>query len=264
MLPVTTLPLITLDRATVYRGDRAVLRNFSLAIRVGEHTAILGPNGAGKSTLIKLLACELPPYYRTGPPARYLFGQETWNLFELRRHLGIVSFDLQEAYDETNTTLFDVIASGCTGSIGVNERLTKDQRFRVRELLHDFAITHLANRTAATVSTGELRRALLARALVHRPAVLLLDEPTTGLDPAAARQFRQTIARLHRQTTLIIVTHHVEDIVTPIDRIVFMRDGRVLADDTKERLLTTRGMRQIFGVSLPIKRTRDGRYFLTA
>jgi len=178
-------PLIEIERATVYRGDTCVFTDFSLALQEGEHVAILGPNGSGKSSFLKLLAGEVHPVPNDATRIR-LFGEAQWNVWDVRKRLGMVSHDLQHQYMDRVTGL-KVILSGFYASIGIygNQGFSYAQLARADDMLEEMGAGLLKDRRFGEMSTGEQRRCLLGRALVHEPAALVLDEPTSGLDLTA-------------------------------------------------------------------------------
>ena len=231
-------PLLEIDNASVMQGDRRILDGLSLRIRAGEHAAILGPNGSGKSTLVKLIARQLYPLARDGGEHTVrIFGRDRWNITELRSLLGIVSPALQHDFTtDTPLEVVDAVISGFFAARGLARHhvVTGAMRTRASEALELAGATHLVGREMASLSTGEARRVLIARALVHRPRALLLDEPCAGLDLASRRRFLESLRGLAQgQTTLLLVTHHVEEIVPEIDRVILLRDGQILQDGPK-------------------------------
>ena len=254
--------LLQMDGVSVVRGGRPLLDDVSLKVRRGQHTAILGANGSGKSTLVRLIARQLYPTPnadgRTGQVR--IFGKDLWDVFELRRRLGIVSPALQSdlAGDEP-LEAFDAVISGFFASRGLWRReATLEMRRDTEAALARMGADHLAGRSLATLSTGEARRVLIARALVHRPEALLLDEPCGGLDPAARRDFLQDLRAVARSgVTLILVTHHVEEILPEIDRLVMLRQGQVLHDGPRAALLTDAALTDLFGRPMTVERRGD-------
>ena len=251
-------PLIDLRDAEVVRDGRTILHVDSLVFREGEHVAVLGPNGAGKSTLIGLITRDVLPIARVKPPV-LLRGRAHWDLFEARQVFGVVSDALQADY-RGRVTVADVVLSGLFGSVGLYRRdeVTPPMAERARELLDFLDISHLADRTMRTLSTGEARRALIGRALVHDPALLVLDEPTHGLDPAGTHHFLGTLRKIASAgCALVIVTHHVSDIVPEVSRVVMLGDGRVLRDGAKRDLLTDEALGELYRIPVHVEE-RDG------
>ena len=242
-------PLLELENVTVIRGERAALKNLSLRIDAGEHVCILGPNGCGKSTLIKTITRECYPLAREGSVMRIL-GRERWDIFELRGHLGIVSPDLL-ASCTTDSTGRDVVLSGFFSSTRIfPHHHPEAEHLRCADaVLARLGIAYLADRPLLQMSSGEAKRTLIARALVHKPDTLLFDEPSNALDIAAQFHLRETMRDLAQSgLAILLVTHHVSEIIPEIDRVILLRDGRILADGLKSDVLTETNLRELFGV----------------
>lgn len=253
---------LSMSKVNVARGEAVVLHDVSLEIGMGEHVAILGPNGCGKSTLIKTLTCECYPIAQPGTSVR-LFGRERWDISQLRQRLGVVSADLPG--ERTPVTLGrDVVASGffSASTLWPNLHVTEEMRERAAEAMALMQAERLAEKFVGQMSAGEQRRIMIARALVHRPRMLLLDEPSNALDLAAQRELREALRQVARQGTgILMVTHHLADILPEIDRVILMKDGRIFADGNKEKLVTREVLSELFGVSLELT-LRQG-YFHT-
>jgi iron complex transport system ATP-binding protein len=260
-------PVLELHEATLYRGGARVLDRLTLTIRRGEHTAILGPNGAGKSSLIRMLMLEdRPRAAANGIPPLRLFGRALWDLTELRTRLGIVTGDLDAGFglgtSAGRVCGLDAAISGLLGSHGVfsHHDVTDAMRERGREALARVEVPHLAAKPLNEMSSGERRRVLIARALVTRPDALLLDEPTAALDFVARQQFMETVRRLaHEGTTIILVTHHVDEIIPETRRVVLLRAGRIAFDGTPEEALTAARLEEVFGAPMTV--ARNGGYY---
>ncbi len=257
-------PVIELRDAVVERKGRRLLEVGHLALSEGEHVAVLGPNGAGKSTLVRILARDVRPLaHENGSPAVLLRGEERWDIFEARKLLGIVSGDLQEVF-ERPVTVLDTILSGFFGSVGIHQhhRVTDEMMAKTRELAGLLGVARLTGRLMDSLSTGEARRALIARALVHDPAILVLDEPCDGLDPGATFLFLGTLRSLVADgRTIVMVTHHIDDILPEVERVVMLKDGRVLRDGSKTALLTAEALSTLYGIPANVD-SRDGWYRL--
>jgi iron complex transport system ATP-binding protein len=255
-------PLLALNHVTVMRGDRPALQDISLQIGASEHVCILGPNGCGKSTLIKTITRDCYPLATEGSSISIL-GKERWNIFELRSLLGIVSPDLLAACT-TDSTGRDVVLSGFFSSTRIfpHHEPNPDLLARTNAALDRLGISHLAGRSVANMSSGEAKRTLIARALVHDPQTLLFDEPSNALDIAAQMQLRETMRELAQSGLgILLVTHHVSEIIPEIERVVLLRDGKIVADGPKEKLLTAPTLTDLFDTKVQIGQ-HDGYYHL--
>lgn len=255
-------PLLELEQVSVMRGERLVLDDFSLRLERGQHTAILGPNGCGKSTLIKMLTRELYPLYREGTRVRIL-GRDRWHVNDLRLMLGIVTNDLIQQCTREYTT-HEIVLGGFHSAVGIQtyHEITGAMEARADAVMERLEIAHLRDRPLEELSSGEARRAVIGRALVHDPAVLVFDEPTNSLDLAAMHDLRETMRTLAQSgITLVIVTHHLPDLVPEVERVLLMKEGRVVMDGPKRDVLTAEHLSALFGRSLELLE-RDGYYNL--
>lgn len=255
-------PLVEIRNATIWRGSTCVFKDLDLVIEQHEHIAIVGPNGSGKTTLLKAINRELYPVAKADMVFRIL-GRDRWNVWELRQHVGVVSQDLQQRYTPTMTAL-EVVVSGFHSSIGVHgilaERVTKDQLDAAQATLNELGVGSLAATPLRSMSTGQQRRCILARALVHQPRTLILDEPTAGLDFAASFDYLGRIRRLSAAgCNIVIVTHHLNEIPAEVTRVVLLQEGRVIADGPKEAVLTQKMLSEAYGVSIRVAEI-DGYY----
>lgn len=253
---------LELRNVNVARGDRVVLHDVNLNIRAGEHVAILGPNGCGKSTLIFTITCQIYPMVQPGMHVR-IFGRDRWDLTLLRKHFGVVGAGLVgELPGERTavTTGLDAVVAGffSASTLWPNLHVTEEMRERAREALGRMEALHLAEQLVGEMSAGEKRRIIIARSLVHRPRQLLLDEPSNALDLAAQRDLRETLRRLAQEGTgLVLVTHHLGDILPEIERVILMRGGRIVGDGPREELLTETKLSELFGASVRIGRDEE-------
>ena len=250
---------LDLRHVSVARGERVVLKNLNLQIKTGEHVAILGPNGCGKSTLIMTINGQIYPLVEPGMQVR-IFGRERWDLTELRKHFGVVGTDLPGERTAVTTGLDAVIAGFFSASsIWPNLTITDTMRQRATEALERVDGMRLAAQPVGTMSAGEKRRILIARALVHRPSQLLLDEPSNALDLAAQRGLRNQLRQLAQEGTgLVMVTHLMGDILPEIKRIIFLRNGEIAADGPREELLTEKCLSELFGT--PVHLGHEGEW----
>jgi iron complex transport system ATP-binding protein len=245
--------IIEIDNVTAYRGSSRVFDGLSLDIARGCHTAILGPNGAGKSTLLKLLSREIYPVSRAGSSIR-LLGQERWNVFDLRAHLGIVSHDLQHEYLGYIRGL-SVVLSGLYSSMDTwdHQQFSAADRERAEAIMAMLGVAALHDRAFGAMSTGEQRRFLLGRALINDPDTLLLDEPTSGLDLKACFQYLELVRHLMQAgKTVILVTHHIHEIPPEISRVVLLKQGSIVADGDKSTVLTSEQLSRLFDTPIEL------------
>jgi len=250
--------IVDIQHAEVYRGDQQVFADLTLQIDAGVDTAILGPNAAGKSTLLKLLSLDIHPVLRNNGFLR-LFGRDTWNVWELRRHLGVVSHDLQHRYLDAAHGI-NVILSGYYASVDTYEHhgFGYGELVRATHIMEDMGILHLQDRAFGDMSTGEQRRFLLGRALIHDPEALVLDEPTSGLDLRACFHYLEIVRGLmSKGKTLILVTHHIHEIPPEVTRVVLLKKGRIIGDGPKEEMLTAAHLTGLFDTPVQVVRAND-------
>ncbi|MFT4175128.1 MAG: ABC transporter ATP-binding protein [Luteolibacter sp.] len=244
---------LEIGKAWVWRGETAALTDFSLDLHEGESVAILGPNGAGKSTLLKLLTGEVRPEAGRGSVCR-LFGETLWSLEELRHRIGIVMPEEVARFDDDEIAE-DAVLSSLRGAYGRTRdmrfsRKDKERALAAMEVMH---MSHLAKRPFGALSSGERRRFLIARALVHEPEVIVLDEPSTALDFSASLQLSATLRTLLKAgRTLVWVTHHPGEIPPEIQRVILLKNGRVYADGPKEKILTGKVLSGLYDVKLRV------------
>jgi iron complex transport system ATP-binding protein len=265
-------PFLHLAHVNVARGDNVVLHDINLTVNTGEHIAILGPNGCGKSTLIKTITCECYPIVSLDPAQSEtkvsIFGRERWDLTELKKRLGVVSPELP-GRPTLHTTGRDAVISGffSSSTLWPNLTVTPAMQTRADEVLAQVDAVDLANKPVGQMSAGQQRRIMIGRALVGSSSaaegatqMLLLDEPSNALDLAAQTDLRNLLRKLAQQGTgILLITHHIADILPEIDRILLMRDGRIVADGPKAELLTAANLSNLFKTRVNMTE-RDGFY----
>jgi len=257
------LPLIEFKNITVLKNiTRVVLDSITLTINQGENVAILGPNGAGKSSLIKTITRQHYPSYKDEEYSAKVWGQVDWNIFDLRSTLGIVSSDLQHECDR-DVSGFETVLSGFFSSIGIyKEPVTPEMEKKVEEVLEFLEIAHLKDKNMDQMSSGEARRFLIGRALVHDPKALILDEPMNNLDPHALFKFSDILRKLAKAgTSVILVTQNIHDIIPEISRVMFLKNGKIVSDGPKEDILTSAKMSELFNTPMQVE-VKDGYYYV--
>lgn len=247
-------PLIEFNSMTVMMGTKVVLDNLSLKIGMGEHVAILGPNGSGKSTLIKTITREHYPLAGDGGRAFKIMGEETWNVFDLRGLLGIVNDDSEDPrpYAMTGT---EMVLSGFFGSVGLftNHVVIPSMQQKTADVLKFLEVPHLGDKYITEMSSGEFKRLVIARALVHDPKALILDEPTNSLDLHALFTFHRTLSKIARSgTSIILVTHNLQDIIPEIERVIMIKEGKIFKDGPKGTVLTAAHVSSLFNLPLEL------------
>ncbi len=252
---------VEMNNATVLLGGRPVLREASFTLEEGEHVCILGPNGSGKSTIVRLISGDLFPLYRE-PAAVRLFGRDRWDLFDLRGRLGIVSDTLQAWQAAGGESVRDTILSGFFGGVGLPMRGAPEtwMQDKAEEAARILGVEEILDRRAGTLSSGQMRRVLVARALVHDPGTLLLDEPFTSLDIAARHSFSARVRHLAaRGHSIILVTHELAEIPPEMDRVILVKEGRILADGPKADVFSSELISELFGLTVTVR--EEGGWF---
>jgi len=248
-------------RGLAIERDTAILRRIDWTVRAGEHWVVLGANGSGKTSLLSALTGYLPPSSGEVAVLGRKFGEFDWR--ELRKAVGLVSSSIRQRIDDGETAL-ETVVSGKTAMLNFWGRITAADRKRALELLRQVDGRALADRPWLFLSQGERQRVLIARALMAELRLLILDEPCAGLDPVAREQFLRFIEKLMARKggpTLVLVTHHVEEIVPGFSHVLVIKGGRTLAAGPVGETLTSRLLSEAFGARLALSR-RQGRYRL--
>ena len=246
------MPLLELKDVTVWRGDRKVFDGLSLQIESQERVAVLGPNGAGKSTLLSLISGDIHPVADEG--CCRIFGEDQWSLYDLRERMGLVTVEQLGLFDDDELAS-DIVLTGLHGVYGMTESqtYTAAERRKAWRAMKQAGVESLIWRDYGDLSSGERRRFLLARSLVHEPEMLILDEPTTSLDLPGSWAFMMAVrGRMREGTGVLLVTHDVGEIAPEIDRVVLMRKGGILADGNKREVLTENALSDCYGMKLRV------------
>ncbi len=255
-------PLFRMHDASVVRAGKIILHVDDFSLAEGEHIALLGPNGAGKSTFIKLLTREVMPLHRDVPPVVFR-GCERPTLADIKACFGVVSASMHDQIS-VHLPALEIVCGGFFGTLGLPRGVEATDAMRAAsfDALDRLGIADLADRDVLTLSTGQARRVLVARELVHDPQVLVFDEPCTGLDPQGMYQIRKTMRDLADEgRSIILVTHYPEDIVPQVNRVVLIKDAAIHADGAKDELLTDDVMSDLFDVPLQVE-SDEGWYSL--
>ena len=246
--------LVQIKNATVYLRDTPALKSIDWTVRPDEHWALVGNNGSGKTTLLKLIFGELLPI---NGGTVYWFNNRTWNgLADIREQVGYVSAEYQENYDR-NVTGSEVVESGFFASIGLWQTVNARQKQRAEECMHLLEIEYLAQKRFRSMSYGEARRVLLARALAHRPTLLVLDEPCSGLDIPTRERFLETLQKLSQETQMIYVTHHIEEILPAITHVLYLKDGAIFRQGNKNAMLQDKVLSEALEYPLTLHKNND-------
>jgi iron complex transport system ATP-binding protein len=253
-------PILEISNLCIERGGTAILDNVNWRVQAGEHWVMLGANGSGKTSLLSALTGYLMPTAGEISLLGETYGQSDWR--ELRKQVGLVSSSVRQMMADDEPAL-ETVASGKYAMIDFWGRVTRAEKTVAAKLLRQVECEYLAERPWGVLSQGERQRVLVARALMAKPRVLILDEPCAGLDPAAREHFLQFLQRLDAQSrgrgtpTLVLVTHHVEEIMPVFSRVLILKGGRVLASGKKLEVLNSKNLSAAFGARMRLQRDKN-------
>jgi iron complex transport system ATP-binding protein len=256
-------PILSVENLSIHRGDAHLVRGIHWQVRRGEHWVILGANGSGKTSLLRALGGYLTPSEGQVRLLGETFGEADWR--ELRTRLGFVSASIAQLLHDEDTAL-EIVAGGRQAMLGYWGALPPRDRVTARRLLASLGAASLAEKTWQVLSQGERQRVLIARALMARPRLLLLDEPCAGLDPVARERFLAFVQELgsrRNAVPMVLVTHHVEEILPVFTHALVLREGRVLASGPVGGVVTTRTLRAAFDGPVRLRRV-GGRFQIRA
>ena len=256
--------IIEFENIDVGYDEKVVLKNINLKIKSGEHFAILGANGSGKSTLMKLIQSQIHPRH-TKEFKKEIFGKSRYSIFELKKELGVITNDLHNYFEKEAGYLtgFEVVLSGFYSSIGVftHQDFTKKQIQKAIEVMNFLEIIDLKNKKVSSMSTGQLRKCIVARALIHDPKAFVLDEPTVGLDIKAQINFIKLLQKISLKSTIILVTHHLEEIFPEIKNVALIYNNTIFKIGKKEDILNSENLSTIFDIKIEVKQ-KNKRYYI--
>jgi iron complex transport system ATP-binding protein len=254
--------LFSIKDLSIRRDDVRVLDRINWTMQRGEHWVILGGNGSGKTSLLKALTGYMPPTDGTIILLGEEFGESDWR--ELRRHVGVVSASISHLCHEEDLAL-EIVAGGKHAMIGYWGRISAAEQKRARRLLGLLGVGYASSRRWEVLSQGERQRVLIARALMADPAILILDEPCSGLDPVAREHFLRDLSKLASQASapgLVLVTHHVEEILPEFTHLLALKNGKALYNGALAKGLTSSTLSDIFQAKLTVRK-QAGRYRLS-
>ena len=241
-----------------------ILENINLKINNNENWVILGANGSGKSTLIKLFSNDLYPNTKYAFKKK-IFGEENWNIFELKKNLGIITNDLHTIFSTQGkyATALEVVLSGYYSSIQIfsHQNFDDEQNEKALEVLEFLEILDIKDKKVHQMSTGQLRRCIIGRALIHNPKAFILDEPTVGLDIKSQHSFIKLIQKLSKKASIILVTHHIEEIFEEISHVALIHKKTIFKQGKKEDILNSENLSEIFEIEIDL-REENKRYYI--
>ncbi len=256
--------IIEFENIDVGYDEKVVLKDINLKIKSGEHFAILGANGSGKSTLMKLIQSQIHPR-QTKNFKKEIFGKSRYSIFELKKELGVITNDLHNYFEKEAGYLtgFEVVLSGFYSSIGVftHQDFTKEQIKKALEVMNFLDIFDLKDKKVSSMSTGQLRKCIVARALIHDPKAFVLDEPTVGLDIKAQINFIKLLQKISLKSTIILVTHHLEEIFPEIKNVALIYNNTIFKIGKKEDILNSENLSTIFDIKIEVKE-KNKRYYI--
>lgn len=259
--PDDPVPLLEINNAIIWRGATRVFESLSLDIPRHQSIAIIGPNGSGKTTLAKVLSREIYPVLRPGSYVR-LLGKSRFSVWDYRRTVGVIAEDAFRLLPPSTTVRATVLSafSQTAGLRGIERRFSDERRELTEQILQKFALGDLTDRAISTLSTGQIRRTMVCRALVHRPQLVILDEPTAGLDLASAFEHLQIVRQLIRAGVSVVqISHHINEIVPEVERVIALKNGSIAHDGDKRSIFTSACLSELYATAIRVIEV-DGLY----
>lgn len=258
-----TNTIIDFENVHVNYGMTTVLKGINLKINSNENWVILGANGSGKSTLMKLFSHDLYPNTKY-QFKKEIFGKDRWDIFELKKYLGIITNDLQNqllGYGSQATAL-DVVLSGYYSSLGVfaHHDFSEEQIDEAIDALDFLGMKELQNKKISEMSTGQQRRCIIGRSLIHEPQAFILDEPTTGLDIKAQYSLICVLRELSKKVPIVLITHNIEEVFPEITHVALIYKNTVYKQGKKEDILTSENLSEIFEIKIELQKENDCYY----
>lgn len=260
---------VVFDKVSLMRNQTQILREVSFTLPKGTCTAILGPNGSGKTTITRAIAGTMFPTSGIATVLGHTLGQ--CNIIELRKRIGIVNpttdsadYHSSGAVVDSDLSAIDAVCTGYFGTIGLYDKPTSEQRDHAEHLLISVGLAHRINFRLNLLSTGEKRRCLIARAMAIKPDLLILDEPTAGMDIAGREQIIAVVSQILQKPdapTVLFITHHVEELPISTKKVLLIRDGQIVADGKPDAVITPESLSHVFGCKVFVRKIH-GRYWL--
>ena len=242
-----------LKNINVYIDQKEVLSNINISLNYGENTLILGPNGSGKSTFLKLLNRSIYPINSKHSSLK-LFNKENINIWEVRKKIGFLFKEMEHRVN-IGVTLYDVIISGFSGTFNsrYSKLLSKGENIKIDNLINEWGLNNIIFNEFKSLSDGQKRRALLARALVYTPDILVLDEPFCNLDIKSNFILNRNLNKLIDQSiNIVYVTHNLESILPKTNRVILIKEGKVLKDGSPHELINSKTLSDLFNISIKV------------
>lgn len=259
-----TEPVIDFENVFVSYGLTGVLHDINLKIYPDENWVILGANGSGKSTLLKLFSNDIYPN-TAHPFKKRIFGKDRQDIFELKNKLGIITNDLHYKFETRGpqARAIDVVLSGYYSALGVfkHHDFTSTQLEEAKNAMKFLDIYDIADKKVCEMSTGQLRRCIVGRSLIHNPGLFILDEPTTGLDIIAQNSFIKTIRKLTQKVPIVLITHDVSEIIPEITHAALMYNGTLYKTGRIEEVLTSENVSVVFNAEIAVEHGEYGYNF---
>ena len=242
-----------LKNINVCIDQKEVLSNINISLNHGENTLILGPNGSGKSTFLKLLNRSIHPITSNNSSFK-LFNKENINIWDLRKKVGFLFKEMEQRVN-IGVTLYDVIISGFSGTFNsrYSKLLSEREKIKIDNLINEWGLNNIISNEFKSLSDGQKRRALLARALVYEPDILVLDEPFCNLDIKSNFILNRNLSKLIEQSVNIVyVTHNLESILPKTNRVILIKEGKIFKDGSPHELVTSKILSYLFNISINV------------
>ncbi|NHN30723.1 ABC transporter ATP-binding protein [Paenibacillus agricola] len=243
--------VISLSNIHFIREERAILSEIELHVQQGEHWVILGKNGSGKTTILELINGYQFPSKGEVQVLDHIYGQ--CDVREVRKQIGYISQSLYEKLNPADP-VWEVIATGEYAFLRFYQEISPEVRTKALGMLDEIRLSHLANQPLGTLSQGERKKVMLARALMTSPSILILDEPCSGLDLYERERLLETVNQLGKQNiTVLYVTHHIEEIMPMFTHVALIDEGRLVASGRKEDVLNEDNLLKAFQVPVSLE-----------